>query len=87
MIVNVRKNSQAYKKGLREGDLLFQINNSKVLKASDVKETLQKGKTYQFHVLRYYKQPPPLPHTIPKPKTIVPGGKSLKIYSLKIALD
>ena len=55
IIVNVKKSSRAYKNGLREGDLLFQINNSKVLKAGDVQKTFQKGKTYQIHVLRYYR--------------------------------
>ena len=53
IVINVKKNSQAFKAGLRSADLLFQINNSKVLKASDVKKTLKKGKSYPIHVLRY----------------------------------
>lgn len=53
LAVNVRKNSSAYKAGLRNGDMFYEINEARVLKASDVEKTLKKGHRYDISILRF----------------------------------
>ena len=53
IVINVRKKSPAFKAGLKDGDMLYQINGAKVLKALDVKRTLKKGVQYKLSILRY----------------------------------
>lgn len=53
IVSDVKKNSPAFRAGLRKGDMLFQINGAKVLRADDVKKTLKKSKRYLLRVLRY----------------------------------
>jgi len=53
MVINVKKNSKVFKTGLRNGDMFYEINSAKVLKASDVQKTLKKGRSYKINLLRF----------------------------------
>ena len=53
IVVNLRKNSQAFKRGLREGDMLYQINGRVISNVSLAKQLLKKGHPYKLNLLRY----------------------------------
>ena len=55
LAINVKRNSSAFKAGLRNGDMFYEINSARVLKASDVEKTLKKGRRYQLSILRFDK--------------------------------
>ena len=56
IVINIKRNSSVFKAGMRNGDMFYEINNAKVLKASDVKKTLKKGQTYSVKLLRFERQ-------------------------------
>ena len=56
LVINVKRNSSAFKAGLRNGDMFYEINSARVLKASDVEKTLKKGRRYQLSLLRFEKR-------------------------------
>ena len=56
IVINIKRNSLVFKAGMRNGDMFYEINNAKVLKASDVKKTLKKGQSYHVKLLRFEKQ-------------------------------
>ena len=53
IVVNLKTNSQAFRKGLREGDMLYQINGKMVSSASLAKKLLKKRHSYKLNLLRY----------------------------------
>ena len=56
LAINVKRSSSAFKSGLRDGDMFYEINSARVLQRSDVKKTLKKGKKYQVSLLRFNKR-------------------------------
>ena len=55
IIVNVKKNSPAFRAGLRDGDMLFQINGQMIVRISSVKRIISK-RTNKLNILRYHQQ-------------------------------
>ena len=55
IVVQVKRDSPTFKGGLREGDLLFQVNGKLISIISDLKKSIKKSKN-QFHVLRYHQR-------------------------------
>ncbi len=55
IVVRVQSGLPAFQGGLKEGDLLFQVNGRAVTAAEDVKKAIKKGKN-QLNVLRYHRR-------------------------------
>ena len=55
LVVYVKKNSPAFKGGLRAGDLLFQINGKRISQVSQARESIKSGYN-QLNVLRYHQK-------------------------------
>ncbi|MDE0091756.1 MAG: PDZ domain-containing protein, partial [Oligoflexia bacterium] len=53
IVVNLRTNSKAFREGLREGDMLYQINGVMVARVSSAKKIFKKGRSYKLNLLRY----------------------------------
>ena len=54
IVVHLKTSSQVFREGLREGDMLFQINGAMVVKADKVKKLLKRGHSYNLKILRYH---------------------------------
>jgi len=55
IVVWVQKGSPAFRGGLKEGDLLFQVNGQSTNVVSEVKKAVKKGKN-KINVLRYHRR-------------------------------
>ena len=55
IVVNLKTSSQAYREGLREGDMLYQINGKLIVNFSSAKKILKKGRSYKLNLLRYHR--------------------------------
>ena len=53
IVVRLKKNSRAFRQGLREGDMLYQINGEVVSKVFTARKLLKKGHSYRLNLLRY----------------------------------
>ena len=53
ILLNVKRGSQAFRQGLRDGDMLYQINGRVISRVSDAKRLLKKGRSYKLNLLRY----------------------------------
>ena len=53
IVFNLKRNSQAFNQGLREGDMLYQINGQALSRVSTAKRLLKKGRSYKLNLLRY----------------------------------
>ena len=53
IIVNLKRSSRAFRQGLREGDMLYQVNGRAISGVSTAKNILKKGHSYKLNLLRY----------------------------------
>ena len=54
IITRIDASSSAGRAGLKEGDLIFKINGSKIHKVREFKKSLRKKGPNEFHILRYH---------------------------------
>ena len=53
IVFKLKKGSQAFRQGLREGDMLYQINGRVISKLSTARKLLKKARPYKLNLLRY----------------------------------
>ena len=53
IVFNLKRRGQAFRQGLREGDMLYQINGQVISRVSTAKKLLKKAQVYKLNLLRY----------------------------------